>query len=39
MHDNFATTSAVAWLRTKARGLKAKGQPWFMAVNFVRMDP
>ena len=35
MHDNFATTSAVTWLRTKARELKAKGQPWFMAVNFV----
>ena len=34
-YDNFATTSAVTWLRTKARELKAKGQPWFMAVNFV----
>ena len=33
-YDNFATTSAVTWLRTKARELKAKGQPWFMAVNF-----
>jgi len=34
-YDNFATTSAVTWLRTKARELKAKGQPWFMAVNLV----
>src|SRR5215467_2596054 len=34
-YDNFATTSTVTWLRTKARELKAKGQPWFMAVNLV----
>jgi arylsulfatase A-like enzyme len=34
-YDNFATTSAVTWLRTKARELKEKGQPWFMAVNLV----
>jgi arylsulfatase A-like enzyme len=34
-YDNFATTSAVTWLRTKARELKAKGQPWFMAINLV----
>ena len=33
--DNFATTSAATWLRTTARELKAKGQPWFMAVNLV----
>src|SRR5215470_12160206 len=34
-YDNFATTSAVTWLRTKARELKAQGKGWFMAVNFV----
>ena len=34
-YDNFATTSAVTWLRTEARELQAKGQPWFMAVNLV----
>src|SRR5215510_5407105 len=34
-YDNFATTSAITWLRTKARELKEKGQPWFMAVNLV----
>lgn len=34
-YDNFATTSGVTWLRTKARELKAQGQPWFMAVNLV----
>jgi arylsulfatase A-like enzyme len=33
--DNFSTESAVTWLRTKARELKAQGQPWFMAVNLV----
>jgi arylsulfatase A-like enzyme len=33
--DNFATTSAATWLRTKAHELKAEGQPWFMAVNLV----
>ena len=33
--DNFATTSAATWLRTTAHQLKAKGQPWFMAVNLV----
>src|SRR6516162_252549 len=35
MHDNFATQSTVTWLRTKARELKEKDQPWFMAVNLV----
>jgi arylsulfatase A-like enzyme len=33
--DNFATISAITWLKTKARELKAQGKPWFMAVNFV----
>jgi arylsulfatase A-like enzyme len=33
--DNFATTSAATWMRTTAQELKAKGQPWFMAVNLV----
>lgn len=34
-YDSFATNSAVAWLKTRARELNAKGQPWFMAVNLV----
>ena len=34
-YDSFATNSTVTWLKTKARELKAKGQPWFMAVNLV----
>ena len=34
-YDSFATNSAVTWLKTRARELKAKGQPWFMAVNLV----
>jgi arylsulfatase A-like enzyme len=34
-YDNFATNSAVTWLKSTARELKAKGQPWFMAVNLV----
>ena len=34
-YDNFSTEAAVTWLRTKARELKAQGQPWFMAVNLV----
>src|SRR5215468_7124866 len=33
--DSFATNSAVTWLKTSARELNAKGQPWFMAVNLV----
>jgi len=35
MYDSFATNSAVTWLKTRALELKAKGQPWFMAVNLV----
>ena len=34
-YDSFATNSAVTWLKSTARELKAKGQPWFMAVNLV----
>jgi arylsulfatase A-like enzyme len=34
-YDNFATESAITWMRTKAHELKAKSQPWFMAVNLV----
>jgi arylsulfatase A-like enzyme len=34
-YDSFATNSAVTWLRTRARELNAKNQPWFMAVNLV----
>lgn len=34
-YDNFATESAITWLRTTARELKEKSRPWFMAVNLV----
>ena len=34
-YDSFATNSAVTWLKSTAQELKAKGQPWFMAVNLV----
>lgn len=34
-YDNFSTESAVTWLRTRPRELKAQGQPWFLAVNLV----
>lgn len=34
-YDSFATNSAVTWLKSTARELKAKSQPWFMAVNLV----
>ena len=34
-YDDFATGSAVTWLRTKSHELRTQGQPWFMAVNLV----
>ena len=34
-YDSFSTNSAITWLKTRARELNAKGQPWFMAVNLV----
>lgn len=34
-YDNFSTQSAVTWLRSRARELKGRGQPWFLAVNLV----
>lgn len=34
-YDDFSTTSAITWLRSKAQTLKAQNQPWFMAVNLV----
>jgi hypothetical protein len=34
-YDNYSTGSAVTWLRTTAHELRAKDQPWFLAVNLV----
>src|SRR5262249_52441913 len=34
-YDKFSTTSAVTWVRAKARELKSKGHAWFMALNLV----
>ncbi len=34
-YDDITTSSAITWLRTEALALRAKGQPWYLAVNFV----
>jgi arylsulfatase A-like enzyme len=34
-YDDFSTTSAISWLRTRAQELKAQNRQWFMAVNLV----
>ena len=34
-YDDYSTGSAVTWLRTTAHELRAKDQPWFLAVNLV----
>lgn len=34
-YDDVTLSSAITWLRTQAFALKAKKQPWYMAVNFV----
>jgi len=34
-YDDMTASTAVTWLRTKAEALRAKGQPWYLAVNFV----
>jgi len=34
-HDHSTLGSAITWLRTEAETLRVKGQPWYLAVNFV----
>ncbi|MDP2378600.1 sulfatase-like hydrolase/transferase [Reyranella sp.] len=34
-YDDTTLASAITWLRTEAETLRAKGQPWYLAVNFV----
>lgn len=34
-YDDMTTSSAITWLRTEAESLREKGQPWYLAVNFV----
>jgi arylsulfatase A-like enzyme len=34
-YDDTTTAAVVSWLRTKGAALKAAGQPWYLAVNFV----
>ncbi len=33
--DDVTTSSVSTWMRTTGEDLRAKGQPWFLAVNFV----
>ena len=34
-YDGFTADRVASWLRRDGEALRAKGQPWFMAVNFV----
>ncbi len=34
-YDDVTVSSTNIWFRTKAKELNVKGQPWFLAVNFV----
>ncbi len=34
-YDDGTLATAVTWLRTEAQTLRAKGQPWYLAVNLV----
>ncbi len=34
-YDDGTLAAATTWLRTDAEKLRAKGQPWYLAVNFV----
>ena len=34
-YDDTTLASAITWLRTEAETLRVKGQPWYLAVNFV----
>ena len=33
--DDTTLASTITWLRTEAQTLRTKGQPWYLAVNFV----
>jgi arylsulfatase A-like enzyme len=33
--DDTTLASTITWLRTEAQALRTKGQPWYLAVNFV----
>lgn len=34
-YDDGTLATAISWLRTEGQTLRAKGQPWYLAVNFV----
>lgn len=34
-YDDTTLAAAITWLRTDAETLRTKGQPWYLAVNFV----
>lgn len=34
-YDDFTVSATNTWFKTKAQELRKKGQPWFLAVNFV----
>jgi arylsulfatase A-like enzyme len=34
-YDDATLASAITWLRTEAETLRTRGQPWYLAVNFV----
>lgn len=34
-YDDLTLSSSITWLRTEAETLRTKGQPWYLAVNFV----
>ena len=34
-YDDTTLASAITWLRTEAETLRTRGQPWYLAVNFV----
>ena len=34
-YDDTTLSSAITWLRTEATMLRSRGQPWYLAVNFV----
>ncbi|RBP06444.1 choline-sulfatase [Roseiarcus fermentans] len=34
-YDGLTTDRTVSWMRNEGAALRAKGQPWFLAVNFV----
>lgn len=34
-YDDGTLATSISWLRTEAQALRTKGQPWYLAVNFV----